>query len=145
MLETQAHQTLPQDVLDSTMNHRLDQSVQEELLSIKDASKQSTLLSILGNLIADRQLSLRMTRKLSKEVDETADFNSLYENDYIDHIKIAERSFDKSITAIRIAMNSLSEIINEVEHDWIVHETLMQDRNMLHSQIDLLLREKRKL
>ena len=29
-----------------------------------------------------------------------------------DHIKIAERSFDKSITAIRIAMNSLREIIN---------------------------------
>jgi len=85
-----------------------------------------------------------MTSKLSKDVDETADFNSLYENDYIDHIKIAERSFEKS-TAIRIAMNSLNDIINEVEHDWIVHERMMQHRNMLHSQIDLLLKEKRKL
>jgi len=60
-------------------------------------------------------------------------------------IKIAERSFDKSITAIRIAMNSLNDIINGVEHDWIVHEILMQHRDMLHSQIDLLLKEKRKL
>lgn len=70
-----------------------------------------------------------MTRNLLKDVDETEDFNSLYENDYIDHIKITERSFDKSITAIRIAMNSLSEIL----------------MNMLHSQIDLLLKEKTKL
>ena len=38
---------LPQDVLDSIMNHGLDPSVAEELLSIKDANKQS----ILGNLI----------------------------------------------------------------------------------------------
>jgi ParB family transcriptional regulator, chromosome partitioning protein len=58
---------------------------------------------------------------------------------------VAERSFDKSITTIRIAMNSLSEIINGVEHDWIIHEILMQHRNMLHSPIDLLLKEKRKL
>ena len=86
-----------------------------------------------------------MTRKLLKDVDETDNFNSLYENDYIDHIKITERSFDKSITAIRIAMNSLIEIINGVEHDWIIHEILMQHRNMLHSQIDLLLKERRKL
>lgn len=57
-----------------------------------------------------------MTRKLLKDVDETDNFNSLYENHYIDHIKITERSFDKSITAIRIAMNSLNEIINGVEH-----------------------------
>jgi ParB family transcriptional regulator, chromosome partitioning protein len=70
---------LPQDVLDSIMNHRLDPNVAEELLSIKDANKQS----ILGNLIADRQLSLRMTRKLLNDVDETDDFNSLYENDSI--------------------------------------------------------------
>jgi ParB family transcriptional regulator, chromosome partitioning protein len=87
-----------------------------------------------------------MTRKLLKDVDEKdRELGSFYKSDYIDHIRIAERSFDKSITAIRIAMNSLNEIINGVEHDWIVHETLMQHKNMLHTQIDLLLKEKRKL
>ena len=97
-------------------------------------------------MIADRRLSLRSTRTLLKDLGETdRNFNSFYKTDYIDHIKIAERSFDKSITAIRIAMNSLSEIINGVEHDWIIHEILMQHRNMLHTQIDLLLKEKRKL
>ena len=133
---------LPSDVLESILNRRLDTSIAEELFSIKDGNKQS----VLANLIADRRLSLRMTRKLLKDVDETdRDFNSFYKSDYIDHIKIAERSFDKSITAIRIAMNSLSEIINGVEHDWVIHEVLMQHRNLLHTQIDLLLKEKKKL
>jgi ParB family transcriptional regulator, chromosome partitioning protein len=133
---------LPSDVLESIMNRRLDPSLAEELLSIKDETKQS----VLANLIADRRLSLRMTRKLVKDVDEKdRDLDSFYKSDYIDHIKIAERSFDKSITAIRIAMNSLSEIISGVEHDWVIQEVLMQHRNMLHTQIDLLLKEKKKL
>ena len=133
---------LPSDVLESIMNHRLEPSLAEELLSIKDGKKQS----MLANLIADRRLSLRMTRKLLKDVDEKdRDFDLEYKSDYVDHIKIAERSFDKSITAIRIAMNSLSEIISGVEHDWVIQEVLMQHRNMLHTQIDLLLKEKKKL
>jgi ParB family transcriptional regulator, chromosome partitioning protein len=130
---------LPPDVLESIMTRRLDPSLAEELLSIKDGNKQS----VLANLIADRRLSLRMTRKLLKDDVEKDD--SFYKSDYIDHIKIAERSFDKSITAIRIAMNSLSEIISGVEHDWVIQEVLMQHRNMLHTQIDLLLKEKKKL
>jgi ParB family transcriptional regulator, chromosome partitioning protein len=133
---------LPPDVLESIMSRKLDPSLAEELLPIKDGNKQSAL----ANLIADRRLSLRSTRKLLKDVDEKdRDFDSFYKGDYIDHIKIAERSFDKSITALRIAMNSLSEIINGVEHDWIIQEVLMQHRNMLHTQIDILLKEKKKL
>jgi len=133
---------LPPDVLESIINRKLDTSIAEELFSIKDQTKQSTL----ANLIADRKLSLRTTRKMLKDIDDKdRDLDSFYKSDYIDHIKIAERSFDKSITAIRIAMNNLSEIINGVEHDWVIHEILMQHRNMLHAQIDLLLKEKRKI
>jgi hypothetical protein len=49
------------------MNRRLDPSLAEELLSVKDGNKQSTL----ANLIADRRLSLRITRKLLRDVNET--------------------------------------------------------------------------
>ena len=90
--------------------------------------------------------TIETARKLLRDVGETdRDLHSQYESDYIDHIKIAERSFHKSITAIRIAMNSLSEIINGVEHDWIIREILMQHKNMLHAHIGLLLKEKKKL
>src|SRR5215469_3047774 len=77
---------LPSDVLESIINRRLDPSLAEELLSIKDGNKQSTL----ANLIIDRRLSLRTTRKLLRDVGETdRDLGLQYASDYIDHIKIA--------------------------------------------------------
>jgi hypothetical protein len=44
-----------------------------------------------------------------------------------------------------MAINSLSETISAVEHDWVIQEVLMQHRNMLYTQIDLLFKEKKKL
>jgi ParB family transcriptional regulator, chromosome partitioning protein len=135
---------LPPNVLESITNHEIDISIAEELLPIDDKDKQS----MLANLISDRRLSLRMTRKLVNNLGEKdTDFFKLstHKDEYIDHIKSIEWSFDKSIAAIRIAMNSLMEVINSIEHDWIVYEILMQHKNMLHTQIDILLREKRKL
>jgi ParB family transcriptional regulator, chromosome partitioning protein len=134
---------LPSDILESIINHTIDPSIAEELLSIKGKDKQS----MLAGLIANRRLSMRMTRKLIKELDERdLDRRSPASNcEYIDHLRLAERSFDKTIAAIRIAMNSLREVINSVEHDWILYEILMQHKNVLHTQIDILLKEKRKL
>jgi hypothetical protein len=54
------------------MNHRLDTSIAEELPSIKDETGQLTrhLCVDVEQLITDRRLSLRMTRKLIKDIDE---------------------------------------------------------------------------
>jgi ParB family transcriptional regulator, chromosome partitioning protein len=133
---------LPSDVIHSIITRKIDVSVAEELFQVKDQNKQS----LLANLISNRRLSMRMTRKFIKEQDESdITFQSNYKNEYMDHVRLAERSFDKSIAAIRIAMNSLGEVINSIEHDWIVYEVLMQHKNMLHTQIDILLKEKGKL
>jgi ParB family transcriptional regulator, chromosome partitioning protein len=133
---------LPSNILDSIVNHTLDISIAEELFTVKDETKQSSLAS----LIADRRLSLRKARKLLKNINEKdVDFESFYKTDYVDHVKIAEKSFDKTIAALRIAMNSLADVINHVEHDWILHEVLMQHKNMLNTQIDIVIKEKKKL
>jgi ParB family transcriptional regulator, chromosome partitioning protein len=134
---------LPVDVLESIASSKLNTSIAEELCSIKDKAKQSKL----ANLITCRRLSFRTARKLLNDLDESnTDFDRAYENDdHANHIRLTERSFDKTIAAVRIAMNSLGEIINSIEHDWILHEVLLQHKNMLHTQIDILLKEKRKL
>jgi ParB family chromosome partitioning protein len=136
---------LPVDIQGSITNHTLNTSTVEELFTIRDKNKQSALAS----LVADRRLSLKRTRELVKVFDRKDDddtnFDLSYQSKYIDHIKLAERSFDKTITTLRIAMNSLREIINNVDDDWILHEILMQHKNMIHSQIDVLIKEKRKL
>jgi ParB family transcriptional regulator, chromosome partitioning protein len=135
---------LPSNILESIESHRIGTSVAEELCSIKYKDKQS----VLANLISSRRLSMRMTRKLSRDLN-GRDMDCLqyatHRTESTEHIRLAERSFDKSIAAIRIAMNSLVEVINSVEDDWIVYEVLMQHKNMLHTQIDILLKEKKNL
>jgi len=137
---------LPIDIQNSIINHTLDTSTAEELFAIKDKTRQSALASQVVN----RRLSLKKTREILKELkrkdDEyIMDFDSSYKNEYIDHIKVAERSFDKTITTLKIAMNGLREIITNVEDDWILYEVLMQHKNMIHAEIDILIKEKRKL
>ena len=39
-----------------------------------------------------------------------------------------QRSFDKSITALKIAMNKLAVIIEQTEDNWVVYEILMHIR-----------------
>jgi ParB family transcriptional regulator, chromosome partitioning protein len=39
----------------------------------------------------------------------------------------------------------MEEEEEEAEHDWILHEVLMQHKNMLNAQVDILIKEKRKL
>ena len=109
---------LAPDVLESILLHKIDTSNAEELCFIKDKGKRS----VLANLISDRRLSMRMTRKFSRDLDgiDTNCFQPVTrKSEYMDQVRLAERSFDKSIAAIRIAMNSLSEVINSVEDGWI--------------------------
>jgi ParB family chromosome partitioning protein len=54
------------------------------------------------------------------------------------------KTFDKSIIALRIAMSKLAMIIENIEDNWVLYEILMQHKNMLHAQIDLLIKEKKK-
>jgi ParB family chromosome partitioning protein len=63
----------------------------------------------------------------------------------VDIDKKVQRSFDKSIVALKIATSRLATIIESMEDNWVVYEILMQHKNMLHSQIDLLIKEKKKL
>jgi ParB family transcriptional regulator, chromosome partitioning protein len=134
---------LPSGILDSILNRKMDTSIAEELLSVKNRDKQSRL----AILISDRRLSMRMTRRLLKEMERSdSDIESIInKSEKIDHIRLTERVFDQSIAVVKIAMNNLREIISSVEHDWIIYEILMQHRNRLHTQIDILFKEKKKL
>ena len=61
---------------------------------------------------------MRKARGLVKELETTAfDVDSSFKSGYIDHVKTAERSFDKTISLLKIAMNNLGEIINNIEDD----------------------------
>jgi hypothetical protein len=55
------------------------------------------------------------------------------------------RAFDKAILTLRLASLKLADLIRSIEDDWIVYEIFMQHKLMLDSQIDIFIKEKKKL
>jgi ParB family chromosome partitioning protein len=84
---------------------------------------------------------LKDEMKNSEHPEEIFDFQTKI----VDIDARTQKSFDKAIIAVRVAMNKLASIIEDVEDNWTVYEILMQHKNMLHSQIDILLKEKKKI
>jgi ParB family transcriptional regulator, chromosome partitioning protein len=136
---------LSPDVLNSIMRGTIDTSVAEELFSIREESRQTEL----AQLISKRNLSLRQARVFIKNSGKQ-DSPRTYESSFFlmqeeSQFEQAQRSFDKSIISLRIALIKLSEIIQNNENNWLIYEILMQHKNMLHAQIDLLIKQKKKI
>jgi ParB family chromosome partitioning protein len=136
---------LPNDILDSILKFEINRSAAEELLSLRDNNVQSKLAQV----IRERRLSSRQARELVKAHEGSSVYNfdekGTFQKKFVDIDRMIQKSFDKSIIAIRFAMNTLSTIMEDIEDNWIIYDILMQHKNMLHAQIDLLIKEKRKL
>jgi ParB family chromosome partitioning protein len=141
---------LPTELLEKVRKHEISPSTAEELIPVKNSQEQNRI----ADLIVAKSSSSREARKLvessknlSTRMDQIQDLDdTLYpQSDILDIEFNVQRSFDKSITAIKIAMSKIASILESVEENWIVYEILMQHKNMLNAQIDLLIREKKKL
>jgi ParB family chromosome partitioning protein len=135
---------LPKEVIESISNMKITASVAEELLNTPDLNKQSEIAEI----VCKEGLSSRQTRKLMKDYKDVA--VDKYEIEMFcvktaTKEEILERTFDRGIVVLKIAMHRLADIIESVEDNWITYEILMQHKNMLNAQIDLLIKEKKKL
>ena len=132
---------LPEDVIQLLCESEISVSIGEELLSIKEKDKQSKF----AMMVLNQSMSSKRLRKLITE--EKCQLND-YSRDSYSYIVLEEenffKSFDKSIIALRIAMNKLAMIIEKTEDNWILHEILMNHKNAIHLQIDLLIRERKK-
>ena len=125
---------LPEDVLDSIKRSELSPSTAAELFRVKDPIKQSHL----AKLVARQHLTTKRVRGLVN--NEMMLYN---QQDTI--IRSQLRAFDKSIIVLRVALNKIATIIEEENKDNIlIHELLLYQRNMLHDQIGVLLKCKKK-
>lgn len=133
---------LPPEIIKSISNSTISTSVAEELSFIDDTSKQIELAKIAS----EKRISSRQARILAKEFKDSSAFD---QNSSIvtiaDMYEKTQRSFDKSITALKIAINKLCIIIDQTEDNWIVYGILMEHKAMLSAQVDLLIKEKKKL
>jgi hypothetical protein len=136
---------LPRDVLTLITSQELNASTAQELFPIKNYSKQSDV----AKMIVNGKWSSKDTRfvvNTLKDQSELGTVNMKYEfPDRYEEIRRIERSLAKSILILRIAMSRIGQIIDEYEDSWLVYETLMVEKNALHSQIDLALKMKKRL
>ena len=133
---------LPTDVVESLSVGSLSVSIGDELLPLKEKEQQSKL----AELIKKRKLSSRQVRELKTEMKNSDNpYDVLdFQTKIIDIDAKTQKSFDKAIIAIRVAMNKLASVIEDVDN-WTVYEMLLQHKNMLHNQIDILYKEKKKI
>jgi ParB family chromosome partitioning protein len=135
---------LPDALLEKVRNCNISPSTAEELIPLKELQQQHRI----ADIVISNGFSSREARKLVR-MSQHGKYESdgfPFQQDSIAEIELhAQRSFDKSIIALKIAMNKISGIVESVEGNWIVYEILMQHKNMLNAQIDVLIREKKKL
>jgi ParB family transcriptional regulator, chromosome partitioning protein len=132
---------LPKEIMELISKSEINISIVEELLPIADKHTQSKLTE----LIQDQHLSSRMVRKIVKgiatrKMDKEPFYHLTSRNDN----ETIYRSFDKAIIALRISLKKLATIIENVDDKSMFYDILMQHKHMLHHQIDLLIKEKRK-
>ena len=133
---------LPSEVTKAINENLLGPSIAEELFSIKNEDEKSKL----AKLIIEKHMTINSVRIIVKELmmhdidssDESEIAMSKVDNN------IRSRSFERTIISLKIAMNRIASIIDDVEDDWILYEMLMQHKRRLHEQIDILIKQRKK-
>jgi ParB family transcriptional regulator, chromosome partitioning protein len=141
---------LPANLLEGIRISVVSPSTAEELIPVKDINQRHRIAEmILTNHHSSRETRslVEMSRESQYSFEQASSINAVssYQDTILGIESKAQRSFDKSVTALKIAMNKIATILEGVEENWIVYEILMQHKNMLNAQIDLLIREKKKL
>ena len=136
---------LPKEIKDSLNEQTLSTSTAFELAYLKKEEDRTKI----AKLIKNRHLTTNKVRKIVKKMNDSNEIETDIEKLYIDagirNKAKLEKSFDKTIITLRIAMNRMGPIIDDVEDDWIIHEILMQHKRRLHDQIDVLIKQRKKM
>ena len=129
---------LPENILAELRNLNISTSMAEELTLVKDKTQRARI----ANQAIKNNLTIREVRKLTEESfrlpsdQDTEDTQDM-------EIRV-NRSFDKIITSLKIALNKIGMIIEDTDDNWVIYEILMQHKNMINSQIDILIKEKKR-
>ena len=139
---------LPRDVIQSISSRDISPAVAFELAMLKSDEEKSRL----GMLIKERRLSSRRVHQLvnvRNEIIPTEGSMLKYDipeiNSVVDLDRKTHRLFDKAILIFKVARLRITELIHMTENDWVIYESMMQHKRMLDDQIDLLIKEKKKM
>ena len=135
---------LPESVIDLLSKCEISISAAEELLPVSSRDEQKKIAIVIKN----KKLPLRKVRELIKKNNSIVAYSDSLSIGRYDNISYSKdrilKSVDKSIITLRIAVKKMGLIMEGVEDDWILYGILLYQRNLLISQIDQLIKQKRK-
>jgi len=132
------------EIVDEISKSKISPSVAEELVYVKNhATRHEMAIEIVN-----KDLTVKEVRKLANalsiaDATESLEYNSLMDSKENRDLKI-NRCFDKILTTLKITQNRIGTIIEEVDDNWIIYETLMHHKNLINNQIDIMIREQKK-
>ena len=135
---------LPVEIVDEISKSKISPSVAEELVYVKNhATRHEMAIEIVN-----KDLTVKEVRKLANalsisDATESLEYNSLMDLKENRDLKI-NRCFDKILTTLKITQNRIGTIIEEVDDNWIIYETLMHHKNLINNQIDIMIREQKR-
>lgn len=135
---------LPDDIIERIRSREINPSIAEELLVLKNEREQSRLTE----LVSRRHLSTRELRKTvasAKEIalEEDTEITLQYDKT-LDNLEDYQKRFGKVIAVFRFSLNQLGPIMEGMdEKNWMINEILLHHRNLLHLQIDNLLKQRK--
>lgn len=132
---------LPRDILDLITESEINVSSAEELTYLRDKAVQPKFATLLQR----KKIPSKKIRNMIRE--KNSEKYSMDFDDPVSYDRKNERTsnlMDKAIIALRIAMKRIGGIAENLEGSWIFYELFMHHKNMLNSQIDLLIKEKKK-
>jgi ParB family chromosome partitioning protein len=138
------------DIITAITNSNIDPSIVEELASIKDnALKEKLAEDVLENKYTCMQL--RQIKRIWEEDQNIKD--NVYEHkakdDYKDIVHIDEKTlqrlFNKMVILLKNTSRNMIPIIEDSEENWLVYTTFMQHKKAIDTQIDTLIKEKKKI
>ena len=139
------------EIIDAISQRRIEPSIAEEIVSIKNQDLRTDVI----NLALDNKITCQQVRKMKDAFDtctvignipnpnDQDDFG-LYHN-FRELDEKNQKLFNKMIILLKNTIRTMSPIIEDAEDDWIVHNILIQHKNMIDKQIDILIREKKKI
>lgn len=129
--------TLPEDTQE-ILRRRKNPTLANEILAIEDEELKANLLTISSEI----ELSSREVRKIRRDFAKEEASPVWKEGDVTEEEKrqrAMKRTIQRTLVALKVAMHRLDEVIDNAEDDdWILLEILTQQRQELHSQINLI-------
>jgi ParB family chromosome partitioning protein len=135
---------LPKEIVDEISKSTITPSAAEELIHVKNHVTRHEMAIEIVN----KGLTVKEVRKLANaltisQATERLEYQSLVDLKENRDLRI-NRCFDKVLTTLKITQSRIGTIIEEVDDNWIVYETLMHHKNIISNQIDTIIRERKR-